>query len=378
MSHFTVLVITKDGDYESALAPFDENLEVDPYIERTRQQIIDELKERYKKSLEKEDSYITKYYADVDWNNDDSIIAAYRDFHDDEDFDEQGNELSTYNPDSQWDWYSLGGRWNGSLKLKAPTNLTAEEAEIFGKMSRNIKLLQDTTSQFDAICEYNPEYVGTPLKKLLQMILFVENIDNERNELKRIIDNNILDKTIIKDCLNKIFEKLSKLCDYTEEQQEQFKQLMKKAYPNIIMDRGSWISGWQLPDLGTCDHAQVKYIDFSPNMEDAEKAAREWDVIVEGAPQTQEEIDRRKFLFCHTKEYMLDMYDNKEDYIKEQTAFRTYAVLDHGHWIDPGKMGWWGFNDATKESRKWYNKKFEELLNNLDPEDYISVVDCHI
>lgn len=32
--------------------------------------------------------------------------------------DKNGNILSTYNPNSQWDWYSIGGRWNGFLPLK--------------------------------------------------------------------------------------------------------------------------------------------------------------------------------------------------------------------------------------------------------------------
>lgn len=29
-----------------------------------------------------------------------------------------GNELSTYNPNSKWDWYSVGGRWRNSLLTK--------------------------------------------------------------------------------------------------------------------------------------------------------------------------------------------------------------------------------------------------------------------
>lgn len=34
--------------------------------------------------------------------------------------DENGvwQEYSTYNPDSKWDWYSVGGRWTGFFKLK--------------------------------------------------------------------------------------------------------------------------------------------------------------------------------------------------------------------------------------------------------------------
>jgi DNA-binding transcriptional MerR regulator len=37
--------------------------------------------------------------------------AEYVRFH--EDFDDQGQPISTYNPDSKWDWYRVGGRWDG-------------------------------------------------------------------------------------------------------------------------------------------------------------------------------------------------------------------------------------------------------------------------
>ena len=30
-------------------------------------------------------------------------------------FNDQGEPLSTYNPDSKWDWYVIGGRWDGWL-----------------------------------------------------------------------------------------------------------------------------------------------------------------------------------------------------------------------------------------------------------------------
>lgn len=36
--------------------------------------------------------------------------------------DEDENLLSTYNEDSQWDWYTIGGRWDGYLILKDRTH----------------------------------------------------------------------------------------------------------------------------------------------------------------------------------------------------------------------------------------------------------------
>lgn len=63
MSHFTVAVATKKNsieEVEKLLAPYSENLEVEPYL------------------------------------------------------DEDGDE-TTYNPNSKWDWYEIGGRWNNHL-----------------------------------------------------------------------------------------------------------------------------------------------------------------------------------------------------------------------------------------------------------------------
>ena len=41
MSHFTVAVITAEKEkLDEMLAPYDENLEVEPYVERTKKEII--------------------------------------------------------------------------------------------------------------------------------------------------------------------------------------------------------------------------------------------------------------------------------------------------------------------------------------------------
>ena len=96
MSHFTVAVITKDGDYEKALAPFDENITVEPYISKTVAQLVEHVKER-KESHDKcvaegkDDSWFDKHYGNVDWNDDKSIHEAYvKLWNDSEMFDEEG------------------------------------------------------------------------------------------------------------------------------------------------------------------------------------------------------------------------------------------------------------------------------------------------
>ena len=108
MSHYTVGVIVpkevKEGNLryyvDELLEPFDENMEVQPYIAVT----IEELKERYEEyksrceKVEPFEEFIIDYCGAGN--------------------DEEGNALSTYNPDSKWDSYSIGGRWNNSIKTK--------------------------------------------------------------------------------------------------------------------------------------------------------------------------------------------------------------------------------------------------------------------
>jgi len=45
--------------------------------------------------------------------------------------DENWVEYSTYNPNSKWDWYVMGGRWRGMLKLKEGKVGVLGEAGVF-------------------------------------------------------------------------------------------------------------------------------------------------------------------------------------------------------------------------------------------------------
>ena len=123
MSHYTVLVITKkDGeDIDELLAPFSENLEVEPYIYKTKTEMISEMKkakEQLEIRMKEKDDYEPNSWERqlLDANTDEEFYEAY--LEEDGRYDEDGNELSTYNPNSKWDWYTVGGRWDGIIKTK--------------------------------------------------------------------------------------------------------------------------------------------------------------------------------------------------------------------------------------------------------------------
>jgi hypothetical protein len=144
MSHSTVLVIgpSNEAKLEAALAPFDENTEVEPYVDETRESLIAAQRERYAHAaayldqfLDDPQKYTVNNAAHIRWIVRDAPAEAV--LSDDElwetvirpkcaeDLDDQDRTWSTYNPKSRWDWYSVGGRWHRSLHLKAGVQVSA-------------------------------------------------------------------------------------------------------------------------------------------------------------------------------------------------------------------------------------------------------------
>lgn len=132
MSHFTVMVIGNNP--EKQLAPFNENISVKKY---KAEKVTEEEKQLFIKVYttldDNEDVSIRRNYGaqtedDVKANSKLSFDELYEKFGEDWNSnewekDEEGvlYRYSTYNPKSKWDWYSLGGRWSGLIKLKKGT-----------------------------------------------------------------------------------------------------------------------------------------------------------------------------------------------------------------------------------------------------------------
>jgi len=108
MSHFSVAVIhRKDQDIEELLAPYDENIEVKPYVIMTRQEAI---------------AHARKYHGlGKSATDEDCWKSTAEGYHNKTDKD--GNIYSTYNPNSKWDWWEIGGRFHGLLLVNGkPAN----------------------------------------------------------------------------------------------------------------------------------------------------------------------------------------------------------------------------------------------------------------
>jgi hypothetical protein len=124
MSNYTVAVLhSEEQDITELLAPYDENLEVEPYIYKTKAELIQQAKD-YKiciqRRTEEADHIITEY--EQSYLNAQTDVELYNLWCEDYNmYNENGDELSTYNPQSKWDWWVIGGRWsreNNVLQIK--------------------------------------------------------------------------------------------------------------------------------------------------------------------------------------------------------------------------------------------------------------------
>ena len=123
MSHFTVLIAGEDP--EEMLQKYCERADMEPYPIGL---VTDE--EKYK---------MIDYYATKDSRNRlisfDSLYKEYGDNWNRSNWRKNPEgvwvEFSRYNPDSKWDWYLLGGRWSGMLKLKKGAKGVTGKAGVF-------------------------------------------------------------------------------------------------------------------------------------------------------------------------------------------------------------------------------------------------------
>jgi hypothetical protein len=120
MSHYVVLVLgNSKNDYETILAPYDENVpDDDTHIDRTREEI-------HKEFMDCQGSIIAENKPKSELTDFEKLTLALKKENTNwvdqwcgQRLDDEGNTLSNYNRNSKWDWYEVGGRWSGLLTLK--------------------------------------------------------------------------------------------------------------------------------------------------------------------------------------------------------------------------------------------------------------------
>ena len=126
MSHFSVLVALRPTDPKriddalaEALAPFSENREVTPYFDYE----TGKPGEHWSVSGARKDGLLPAE-GELTWQQVADVYHSRYEITPDSseylhvDADGRAYSVSAYNPHSKWDWYQIGGRWNGYFPVK--------------------------------------------------------------------------------------------------------------------------------------------------------------------------------------------------------------------------------------------------------------------
>ena len=141
MSHFTVAIFHRpDQDIKTLLAPYDECKQVEPYVQHTRQEAIEYARQHFRSMEGKTDEECWAYMADGNQT------------------DAEGNIYSTYNPDSKWDWWEEGGRWNGMLKAHGERVNSARLGDI--DFTPDPEAYASALRFWDVVVEHQPALPG--------------------------------------------------------------------------------------------------------------------------------------------------------------------------------------------------------------------------
>lgn len=303
MSHSTVTIVLPtepqdEGDLNEQLrellAPFDENIVMDPYrdyVERCPDgwQATIEHRARFRalqeSGIERREAW-KMVWGDsnddpqipwprsvaiddgIDPNDDRAVAACYNGKYDDSedryDVDDTGlYSMSTYNPKSRWDWWSLGGRWTGFYLAKNDMQGRAWVGSP-GLMTEHAR-----SGQYDCISR--------------------GDVNTERMMLVH-------------------------LDDY----RQQWHKLQDPTNKEPV-----FYGGLARPD------------------------------------ETLEEYVERRLT-----EYRKPWY--------------TFAILAEGVWKEPGRMGWWGVDSSTSDTKGDFHRFFDVFWDGMPEQTYVACVDVHI
>lgn len=137
MSHFLLAVLHEEWqDVDELLEPYSEELETEPRLKYTKDEAIRYGRKHYEELRSKSDEKCWEFMAD-----------GYT-------TDENGNIYTTYNPQARWDWYDIGGRWDGCLRVNGKHVNSAYIGEI--DFSPDEEVYKKSLRFWDVVVNHSP------------------------------------------------------------------------------------------------------------------------------------------------------------------------------------------------------------------------------
>jgi hypothetical protein len=146
MSHYTLMVVGDDPDTQ--LEPYSEHKESEPRV--------------YAEVSENDKKHFIDYYIKKDFKNE---LISFDKLYEIEGKGWNGNswkknadgvweEWTTYNELSKWDWYVLGGRWSGLIKMKRNKKGTQGIPGVFDNETGIDQAIKKDIANFDELTTF--------------------------------------------------------------------------------------------------------------------------------------------------------------------------------------------------------------------------------
>ena len=339
MSHFSVLVI--GGFVEEQLAPYSENLEVEPYPRPVSERAVERVAAELKKTAGIEEPTLEQLLP---------LVAAH--YGDDDKYFVHEGEIcytTTYNPESHWDWYEIGGRWRGFFPLK------------------------------DGV-EYNPNNLGRAGVPEAMRIREGRGPD-EDYEAERKVDVCLAGQVDFERARNTAGDRARKKFKTWEE----FYVKHGRPLPWSHFHDKAKEEVQQLEAKGTADEVVRE-----EEPDEVEKRFGRTEVRKITAAQVVWERARQAYgeqaaiAAANEKlpsmECLVELFGfDEETFVQRQRngALVPYAVVKDGKWYAQGKMGFFGMSNDDKSDDEWA-EEVQRLYDDLPPETLLTIVDCHI
>lgn len=220
------------------------------------------------------------------------------------------------NPNAKWDWWVVGGRYSGKLKVIDPALAGVGESGAFDKGAA-----PDT---YDSTIRSNLDFEA----------MRAANVARRRKAIMGAVDHARKSNTGL--TASEIMAVWRDFAAIPQVDLDSTLDALREQHPNDWRDRLADVPGPIGVAFGLGLPAAFNYIYGLPRAVDLD----EW---AESAP-----------------------------------AITAFAVLKDGEWVENGEMGWWGISHGEKMSAEEWEAKVTELVEGLPPHATVTVVDCHI
>jgi len=363
MSHFTVLVIGED--LEGQLAPYDEQIEVTPYKQYADSDQIAHYESLYREKHDGQDP------------EDDQVLVTWlREEFNYHEFqrDQTGiYEMSTYNPKSKWDWYSVGGRWTGYFVTRKWSSVTEAWNTIHDEAVARGLDHDDAGAEAD-------EYVGARFEPQLgQPGAFHNEPTNDADVcVKGDVDVEAMRSARIQDAED-WWDRMDALCHDLQEAKS-WDHFVAKAKQSELDARNG--GGNVATEVYTFDQARTDF-NAQPRVAVVRKHDEQLSKKISQLAKSDKDLAEtlRKQMLAgwdsdHAEHYQL----GRDGYVQmvRDSALPPYAYVKDGEWFAPGKMMMFGASTDNLSERLRWNREFNEMFDRLPATTKLTLVDCHI